>query len=56
MDDGNALKRPCIVAVIGDGTGDVTRASMLDVGPLPGDSSRSSREESLLSGVEWCWD
>lgn len=52
MGDDVALKRPCGVAGIGDGTGDVTRASMLIVGPLLGDSSRSRREDNLIKGFE----
>lgn len=52
MGDDMALKRPKVVAGIGDGTGDVTRASMLSVGPLRGDSSRSRREDKLFRGFE----
>ena len=51
MADGNLLKRDPPTAVFGGGTGDEIRASMFTVGPLEGDSSRSSREDSLLSGV-----
>ena len=42
------LKRACGIAVFGGATGDETRESMLNWTPSGGDSSRSSREESLL--------
>lgn len=51
MADGKPLNRELVVAVFGGGTGDETRASMFTVCPLGGDSSRSTREDSLLNGV-----
>ncbi len=52
MGEDMALKRPGVMGGIGEGIGDVTRASMFIVGPLLGDSSRSRREDSLFTGFE----
>lgn len=51
--EGMALKWPCGVAVFDGWIGDDTRVSMFIVGPLVGDSSRSSREDNLIIGVPW---